>query len=687
MTRHANTSSRIGSPLSLPLALTLAVLAAWIAFLPRLSLSQAPGAATIGYEREINRYRWTAHLDVDERAGAWQVQAVNRFASDAYVLFDNRLSFRDEDRFRWALTRPAKGKVAAGFRGSTAWFSQSRVLQQSIAGVLPITPSRWMLLEPALGVTLDQRPGAINSEGFSPLRRDAGPMFGGRIQLTPGEIDGYRIRLASEANLQLITPRRGRLLQVDGAVERLFDQTRFATRLTYSNVRRDAYQAVSFLNRDAITAAAPETVEATTSDTLAAGFDLSTPIARGLTLAGRFDLGANNRIVRTFHAPDDALFFDTDFHRRSIDVEAGLRYTSQPVQSSLTFSIGAETEARTLANRDALPPAQAAQKGALLEQADYDRNFYTLQLRTQASLTSRLTVLTEGTATILRHDTPVLNQDDRDEVFFNGQVGLQYQINPALIADIRLLSSYYHTVYLKAQRSAENSVQRSLRLRPNLTWTPTPSTRAQIGSEVRATYTVDDYVLEGRRPQDQSARELRYDGTLEQDIGSGMRVLAEGTLSDLRLGRFFQDRFAEIPFDTLRTYGGRLQLQAGRRVVARAGVRFFIRTDYDRATTVRYRRVDDAGALLLDEGGAAVRTTVTRPGRRWIEQIGPTGAIDYRMLGGGSLRFEGWLNLQRIRYRLYGDLPEESAAHIRAEARRGSRRYIPNLAVTVVWPL
>ncbi len=122
-------------------------------------------------------------------------------------------------------------------------------------------------------------------------------------------------------------------------------------------------------------------------------------------------------------------------------------------------------------------------------------------------------------------------------------------------------------------------------------------------------------------------------------------------------------------------------------MVARAGVRFFIRTDYDRATTVRYRRVDDAGALLLDEGGAAVRTTVTRPGRRWIEQIGPTGAIDYRMLGGGSLRFEGWLNLQRIRYRLYGDLPEESAAHIRAEARRGSRRYIPNLAVTVVWPL
>ncbi|MEZ4700694.1 MAG: hypothetical protein R2834_10225 [Rhodothermales bacterium] len=649
--------------------------------------AQTPRAVTLGYEREVNRYRWAAHVDVDERIGRWSLQAVNRFASDAYVLFDNRLSFRDEDVFRWNLSAPGRAAVGAGLHGETVWFSQGRVLQQSIVGVLPVRPAPWLSLEPSLGLTLDQRPGALNSAGFSPLRRDAGPLFGGSFRLTPGEIEGYRIRLESDANLQLITPRRGRQLHVNGSMERFFDQTRFATRLTYSNIRRDAYQSVSFLNRDAAAVAAPETIEATTSDTLAAGIDLSAPIAPRLTLAGSVDLGANNRLVRSYRTPDDALYFDTDFHRRSIDIETGLRYDAPALHSSLTLSIGAETEARTLANRDDLPPAQAAQKGSLLEQADYDQNFYTLQLRNQATLSRRLGLILEGTATILRHDTPEINQDDRDEVFFNGQAGFQYQISRALQADVRMLGTFYHTVYLKAQRSAENNIQRSLRLRPSLTWSPSPATKAQLSSEVRATYTVDDFVLEGRRATDQSARELRYDGSFEQDLGRHLRLLADGTLSDLRLGRFLQDRFAEIPFDTLRTYGGRLRIQTGRRLVAQLGFRFFVRTDYDRATTVRYRRLDEAGRILRDEQGAVLRTTVTRPGRRWIEQVGPTTAIDWRMTSGGSLRFEGWVNWQRIRYRLYGDLPEESAAHIRKEADKGTRRYIPNLAVTLSWPL
>jgi hypothetical protein len=272
-------------------------------------------------------------------------------------------------------------------------------------------------------------------------------------------------------------------------------------------------------------------------------------------------------------------------------------------------------------------------------------------------------------------------------VFFHGQAGLQYRLHDALTMDIRVLGTSYHTVYLKAQRSAENNVQRSLRLRPSVYWSTSAGTRVHLLSEVRATYTVDDFVLEGRLPQDQSARELRYEGTFEQDLSARIRLLADGIYSDLRLGRFFQDRFAEIPFDTLRTYGGRLRLQVGRRVVPQLGFRFYIRTDYDRATTVAYDRLDDEGLILRDDAGNPIRTSITRPGRRWIEQVGPTASLDWTMSNGGRLRFEGWMNRQRIRYRLYGDLPEESAAHIRASARRGTRRYIPNLVVSITWPL
>ena len=49
--------------------------------------------------------------------------------------------------------------------------------------------------------------------------------------------------------------------------------------------------------------------------------------------------------------------------------------------------------------------------------------------------------------------------------------------------------------------------------------------------------------------------------------------------------------------------------------------------------------------------------------------------------------FDGWLNVQHVRSRLYGALPETDAERIRRAARRGTRKLIPKLAFTVVWNL
>jgi hypothetical protein len=198
---------------------------------------------------------------------------------------------------------------------------------------------------------------------------------------------------------------------------------------------------------------------------------------------------------------------------------------------------------------------------------------------------------------------------------------------------------------------------------------------------------VDDFLLEGRRPTDQSAREMQYDSEFRQQLGSGFEVVATGGLSDLRLGRFLKDAFAEIPFDTLRTYSGWFRLRSEGRLDAEVGLRLFVRTDFERASTVRYRRIDDAGNYVVDEQGNVVRNTITRPGRRWIEQLGPTFAVTWPMKRASALRLDGWLNVQHIRQRLYGELPEESAAHIRREARRGSKKIIPNLTISVLWNL
>ncbi|MDX1741226.1 MAG: hypothetical protein R3178_08040, partial [Rhodothermales bacterium] len=358
-----------------------------------------------------------------------------------------------------------------------------------------------------------------------------------------------------------------------------------------------------------------------------------------------------------------------------VDLGADLHYRTQRIDASVGLRGGAESEERRLANRDELSGAQAAQKTDLLRQADFDRGFLEAHGRAQVQPVRFMTVVFDGTASILRHDTPEVNPDDRDEQLLTGRAGVQIRLSEHLTSDLSLYGSRYETVYLKAIRSAENNVQRALRLRPSVTWTPHRRTRVRLTSEVRATYTVDEFVLAGRQARDQSARELRYESEIEQDLGQKIRILVRASYSDLRLGRFLDEAFAEIPFDTLRTTSGWIRVQSSGRIQASVGVRLFVRSDFNRTTTVRYSTSDEPDR----------RRSFTRPGREKISQIGPTATISWPLRSRSALVFDGWFVVQRITQTLYGGLPEEQADDILKSARAGRRSIIPNLSISAIW--
>ena len=621
-----------------------------------------------GFQREVSRFRWTSAAAVSMRVARWQVAIDNRFLSDAFLRFDDRLHFRDENLVTIDAERPLGRRAAVGLNGRTAWFGLSRVFSQDVYGSIRVRPDETILIEPVLGVAWDRRPGA------GAPRMDVGPAVGGRWHLAERDMGGYRIELGGESTWQFIRPRRGHSIALGGSAGRQFGSARLRTSLRMSSRRRDTYQAASFLNRTAGTGLPPEAVEATTSDTLDVHMQLEAPLFRGLRLLGQADVGVNSRRIRTHHSPEATLFFETDFSRRALDADLGLVYEKPELMARVSVEAGAAAEVRRLANRDALPPLEAAQKTALLAQADYDEGAFGLSAALRASLLQRLTGSAVATSRIVRHDTPGINQDDRDEVYHNGELGLQLALSRTLRMDLKVFGSYYHAVYLKAERSAESSIQRTLRLRPSFGWRPSADTDMRFASEVRATYTVDDFQLPGRRPTDQSARELRFEAELDQRLVGDLRILATASYADLHLGRLLWNSFAEIPFDTLRTYRAWVHVQSGRNVIADVGWRLFLRSDYDRAATVSYTREDGRAA------------TISRPGRRLIEQSGPTTTIVWAM-GRSHLKVDGWINMQRIRYRIFGALPESNAHQIRQAARTGSRRLIPNVMLSVLWNL
>lgn len=666
----------------------LALLAAVLVLSVLQAQAQDVRRLQTGFERDVNRYRWVADAQLVQGVAGWNVAVANRFTSDAFILFQNRLSFRDENQLAWQIDRPLGTQFHPFLRGRAAWFTQSRVFSQEVTAAMRYHPQPHLWLEPAAGIAWDRRPGAAVDSLTVPIRMDTGPALGLRMNLSPPPIDGYLLHAEVDAGWQFINPRRGRAVRFGGSAQRTFDPVRLGLEVGYVNYRRDAYQAVSFLNRDEATGRLSETVEATTSDTLLARLHAEAPLYPGLSLTTTLDLTTNNRSIRALRTPENALFFDTDFNRRAFEGQVGLVYEHPRYLLRVAVRGGAEVENRQLTNRDELPPTQAAQKGRLLQQADYDAGFFALETAARASL-GRTILTLNTTSTILRHDTPLTNLDDRDELYQDGRLGARFVLSRYLLADVQVFGTYYHTVYLNAARSAENNVQRSLRLRPALEWTLSEATRFRLGTELRATYTVADFVLPGRRPTDQSARELRYDATFEHDFGGGLRLYVQGSRSDLHLGRLLWDRFAEIPSDTLRTYSGWIHVtsQTIGNLVADVGVRFFIRSDYDRATTVRYARLADDGTVLHDELGNVIMTSLSRPGRERIDQIGPTCALTLPLRNASALRLDGWLNVQRVWQHLYGDLPEATADHIRRSGRRGTRKIIPNLSLTVLWNL
>lgn len=643
-----------------------------------------------GFERDINRYRWTARTLLSQHIGKWSAALDNRFRSDAFVLFGDRLSFRDENLLNWRVGRPVGTRWEVQARGRSHWYTQSRVFSQEAYSGMRFRPRRSLRIEPAAGLAWDRRPGIGSGGGEPPLRMDIGPAYALGVAWSPSPMNAYRIRIAGDAAYQFIDPRRGRAVRMEGNAIRSFDDLRITTDAQYSNYRRDAYQSVSFLNRTAENRAA-ETVEATAGDTLQVGMEIEAPIYRSIRLTGRIDAGTNNRRIRTLGAPENALFFDTAFNRRLVDSRIGVGYGTQNAgrfMVNISARAGAEVERRRLTNREDLPQAQVAQKANLLQQADYDQGLFALHARGRAGL-GRLTLTFDGSSSILRHDTPEANPDDRDELYHNGQIGARIAINRRLSTEMRLLGAWYHTVYLNAARSVENNVRRSLRLRPAFTWTPGSRTRLRMGTEIRATYTVHDFVLPGRRAIDQSARELRYELDGEHRFRSGPAIYADGSFSDLRLGTLLWDHFAEIPFDTLRTYSARVRLQVRTRqgVTASIGARLFVRSDFERAVTVRYDIRNEDGTRQLDNAGKPVRGSITRPGRTIIEQAGPICSISWPMPGRSALRLEGWLNVQHVRRRLFGMLPEARADHIRQAARAGDRKVIPNISMVASWRL
>ncbi len=643
-------------------------------FLSESVVAQSSLQQRTEFSREVNQFQWKSETTWNPQFDHWAIDLSNRFISDAYIQFDQRLRFRDENRLSFSAMRPLSRRVDAVIRGGLDWFGSGRASSQSLLFGGQFTPVSRLRLQTSAGISSDRRPGIIQDGQRMPLRIDTGPAAAVSAIFAPSEVQGYEVSFQSNALWQYITPRHIGDLAVRGTAARSFGRARLETQARFSSRRRDTYQAASFLNRDQ--KRDPESIEATTSDTLNANFRLQSPLVPGFRVIAQADVQLNQRRVRSARSPLESIIFETNFSRQALTGEVSLFYENERLDAQLSVEYGAVNERRVLTNQEDLPASEIAQKRILLQQADYDEGVFALNGTIRSNLRPRLTVLFTGSSRIVRHDTPIVNLDDRDEIYHTGTLSVIHPRNRYLSMSLQLFGSYHHTVFLNAERSAENNIQRTLRLRPSMDWSPSSSSQIRLASEVRASYTTDDFVLPGRRSSDQSARELRLESEINQRILSNTDLKITASYSDLRLGQLIWNTFTEIPFDTLRTLSTWVRVQSGRQLRGEIGWRIFLRSDFDRAISIVYQLPTDTPTSTLGR--------ITRSGKRWVIQTGPSGAI-YWSRGNTILSLNAWANWQRIRYSLYGTLPSTNKEIIQTTARKGILRLIPLVTLSLQW--
>jgi hypothetical protein len=275
---------------------------------------------------------------------------------------------------------------------------------------------------------------------------------------------------------------------------------------------------------------------------------------------------------------------------------------------------------------------------AVETQRDFLSSRVRMYLQGAYTLTPRDTLKAVYSQTLLRYDTPSdVNYDDRDELTVFANVGYGKRVSPLLSAGIFAEARLLHTVFVKAQRSAQNNWVRTVRLVPSIRYQSLSFTM-QPEFELLANYTSFDFESQIGSVQSFSFRQLAYRDSLTVYCTPTLTIDIRPQIRYFERGEFRWDSFTEVPRDrTMEIFVRGLLIT--QRETSRYGL------------GIRYYDLHQQPIFL----GASPEFRLT--------SIAPEVLIDWQVSQNSLLRLNGWYERQT-------DLG-------------GTVRFIPNMIFTV----
>jgi len=582
------------------------------------------------FERNLNTFNWLGAVDIDTTFGSFSLQLADQYNSNiilvdaAPTLPERRLQSNRHIISlmpRWLLSP----EIALRSSWSSLVYSDAKAVGLSTAsfhnvyGGIDYLPIRSISISPMLGYRWDNQ-GAFDDQGASyDLSARTNPLI---------EADGYELTGAIRFSKDHVEPRQLENHLVKAGMQKVFSgATRDSLEFQFTRSRREFYA----LSAGGPTPAPIDTnIESRVDDIVLFSNLLDYEVSRDFVAS--FFVGVSNRML------------DKDIRYNGTGSQAALQFGTAIEEFYLNTFVQSMHRSRDGASfalvrfqynernetHSAKPLANAPE--ALFRTVnESEKTKDNLTRRTVLSGNARFALSQSdrldisGSAGILRYDTPhLLNVEDRDEQLLTIGLTTLHRLSQYLDLGVTIGASASHVVYLSKDRSANNNINRVLRMVPRVVYSPFRRAVTSNTFEVLANYTVYDFEDQAALIRSFSYRQFSWlDSTtvpltskISLDFFVYLKLYERGQLKWNEFTERTENAFAD------ETYAVHVRFEPENSLQVAVGVRYFSQTRYVYEDAVK--RFDSRS-----------------------ESFGPTCTIQWKVNRYGLLSFSGWYEQRR----------------------------------------
>jgi len=579
--------------------------------------------ASVLFDRNLNTYNWIGRAAIDTTAaGGVHVGIIQQYMSNVIEFPGGTPQSlpklqSGQENLALGLRAPVTGGVAGVVQWNAFSYSDNKgtglnnASSENITGGAALNPWPWISLSPMAGYRWDAQAGI----------RDRGMTYMAEAKVPLIDVDGTMLNGSARFRRDNLAPRT-----------LLGDYARFGAEKVFSAYARDSLDAGVNRNRHEFYDPADSSIESRTeqvftfADRLDYNIDPSVPSSFFVAIYGR----GLDKDLRNWNALAPQATFNTHIDEFHLDSWAQTGYRSPDGGTSAWLRLSYSERSEIHSAKE--PGGAPGSLDSLWSQANAREHINDNTARqTQLAGGAVIPVSTSdrvelaGSVGILRYDTPsALNVEDRDELLVALTLSTWHRVSRTLDLGIALGGSIDHLVYLLSERSANNNINRVLRLSPRTIFRPAEGFTTLNAFEVLANYTVYDFEQQLPSVKSFSYRQLAWMDSTSVDVTHRIgfdffaywRVYERGQLEWTQFKEVLQSQASEL------TYAVQCRVVPAARTLFAVGLRYFGQTNY--AYTQGVREVQS-----------------------FLNSLGPTCTIAWEPGPHSRLAFDGWYQRQR----------------------------------------